>query len=469
MKIIVTIISGGAGSRLWPVSRKNFPKPFIKLNDGESLLQKALSRALNLNFIVEILTVTSQDLFYLTLNEYQSIDTVLPKNFILEPSGKNTAPAIISASLDILGRYGEDALMLILPADQIIQNEVLFQQAVEEAISFALDGKLVAFGITPDSPNTSYGYIQFDGNAVINFIEKPNKEIAEQYILSGDFCWNSGMYCFSIKTFLEEVKLHSNKIFEKINLTFNKSYRQSDGNSSVLFLDKSFSGIDDISIDYALFEKSNNINIVHCNIGWNDVGSWEALTNLIHEDSYGNRGQGEVLFQDTKNSSIYSNKRLVCLLGVNNLIVIETDDAVLVLDKSKSQEVKSIYSFLKDEKNHLYEWHKKIHRPWGNFTVLFEGKNFKVKHILIKPQEEISMQKHNFRSEHWVIVRGIATIINDGKKFHLKENESTYIPQGVIHQIINEADNELEIIEVQSGSYINEDDIIRIKDKYKIR
>lgn len=469
MKIIVTIISGGVGSRLWPVSRKNFPKPFIKLNDGESLLQKTLLRSLNLNSIVEILTVTSQELFYLTMNEYQSIHTSIPKNFILEPCGKNTGPAIISASLDIKERYGENALMLILPADHIIQNNVSFQQAVKEAISFALAGKLVAFGITPDSPNTSYGYIQFAGNSVKSFIEKPNKKIAEQCILSGDFRWNSGMYCFSIKTFLEEVKLHTNTIFEKINLSIAKSYREMVSGSLILFLDKSFSNVDDISIDYALFEKSKNISVVHCDVGWNDVGSWEALTNLIHEDNHGNRSKGKVFFQDTKNSSIYSNNRLVCLLGVNNLIVIETDDAVLILDKSKSQEVKSIYSFLRNEKNDLYEWHKQVHRPWGNFTVLFKSENFKVKHILIKAQEEISLQKHNFRSEHWIIVRGIATIINDGKKVHLRENESTYIPQGVVHQVINETDNELEIIEVQSGSYINEDDIIRIQDKYNIR
>jgi mannose-1-phosphate guanylyltransferase/mannose-6-phosphate isomerase len=469
MKLVVTILSGGAGSRLWPISRENYPKPFIKLPDNESLLQKALLRGAHIPSVVEILTVTNRDLLFLTINDFEAIKHKgIPKKFILEPVGRNTAPAIIAACLETISNHGEDAYMLILPADHIVQDQIAFEEAVKEALSLAGQNKLVTFGIKPGKPDTSYGYIEAEGSAVKRFIEKPNLENATTYFDQGNFYWNAGMFCFKAKTFLQEIKKYAEPMLNEVLNTIHHSRRENESEFPRLFLDsKSFEKIIPDSIDYALFEKSSNVAVVPCEIGWSDVGSWTALTDLMDHDDMGNRIQGNALLHLTKNSSVYGQNRMIGLIGVDNLIVAETDDAVLVVDKAHAQEVKFLYQKLKADKNDLYQWHKEVHRPWGSYTVLCEGERFKVKRIFVKAHHELSLQRHRHRAEHWVVVKGEAAVINNDQKIILKENESIYIPKGNAHQLINQKDSILEIIEVQSGDYVGEDDIERIHDKYK--
>lgn len=469
MKLIVTILSGGSGSRLWPISRENYPKPFIKLSDNQSLLQKALLRGINLPSVVEILTVTNRELLFLTIDDFEAVDhKPIQKSFILESVGRNTAPAIISAVLEVINKHGEDAYMLILPADHIVQDQITFEKAVKEAILLAEKDNLVAFGIKPDRADTGYGYIEVDGAAVKRFIEKPNLEKANDYFNKGNFYWNAGMFCFKAKTFLQEIKKYAEPMLNEVMNVIQHSRRENESQYPRLFLDsKSFEKIIPDSIDYALFEKSSKVAVVPCDIGWSDVGSWTALTDLMVQDSKGNRIQGNALLHLTNNSSVYGHNRMIGLIGVDNLIVAETDDAVLVIDKKHAQEVKFLYQKLKADKNDLYQWHKEVHRPWGSYTVLCEGERFKVKRIFVKPYHELSLQKHQHRAEHWVVVKGEAFIINNDQKIILKENESTYISKGNTHQLINQKDSILEIIEVQSGDYVGEDDIERIHDKYK--
>jgi mannose-1-phosphate guanylyltransferase/mannose-6-phosphate isomerase len=468
MKIVVTILSGGAGSRLWPVSRENYPKPFIKLQDQQSLLQKAFIRGTNLPDVIEVLTVTNRELLFLTLDDYASFDKKDIRNeFILEPFGRNTAPAIIAAALEVEARHGKDTLMLVLPADHIVLDNKAFKEAVKEAVDLALNQKLVTFGIKPSRPDTSYGYIERKGSVVKRFIEKPNLQKAQEFFNAGDFFWNAGMFCFSVNTFLDEMVIYASDILTQLKLTIKNSRREIADQGGRLFLDSTlFDHVTNESIDYALFEKSTNVAVVPCDIGWSDVGSWKALTDLMDGDENGNRIQGEALLYDTKNSSVYGQDRMISLLGVENLIVVETVDALLVMNKDRSQDVKQIYAKLKEKKTDLYRWHKEVHRPWGSYRVLCESERFKVKRIYVKPLQELSLQKHQHRAEHWIVVRGRATIINNEETVILNENESTYISKGHVHKLMNRESGVLEIIEVQSGDYVDEDDIERISDKY---
>jgi mannose-1-phosphate guanylyltransferase/mannose-6-phosphate isomerase len=468
-KVITTILSGGSGTRLWPVSRENFPKPFIKVTDGKSLIQKTYLRTLKLPGLEEILTVTNRELLFLTIDEYESVDeSLLHKRFILEPIGRNTAPAIIAAALETKEKHGEDAVMLVLSADHLVQNEVAFNDAVNKAIKLANKGYLVTFGIKPDRPDTSFGYLEIKNGLVKQFIEKPNLDKAKAYIKQESFYWNAGIFCFLVKTFLNEIEVYAKKMLSDVEKTIQSSRREEDQAISKLFLDRvNFENVENNSIDYVLFEKSKKVAAVPCEIGWSDIGSWSALTDLYKADSLGNRVQGKGIFHNTQNSSIYSDKRLVSLVGVENLIVVETDDALLVVHKDHVQEIKNLYNHLKETNNDIYKWHNEVHRPWGSFTVLCEDNLFKVKLIYVKPHQELSLQVHEHRSEHWVVVKGTATIINNNEKIYLKENESTYIPKNHSHQLLNESDELLNVIEVQSGTYLGEDDIKRIIDKYK--
>lgn len=467
--VIATILSGGSGSRLWPVSRENFPKPFIKISDGESLIQKTYLRAVKIPSVVEVLTVTNRELLFLTIDEYESTNVdALHKNFILEPFGRNTAPAIIAAAIETKEKYGEDAIMLVLSADHLVQHESAFNDAVIDAVNLAEKGYLVTFGIKPNRPDTSFGYLEIEKGLVKQFIEKPDLKSAEEYIKKENFYWNAGIFCFSVKTFLSEIEIYAKKMLSDIIKTIHASRREDDETSSRLFLDRvSFDHVENNSIDYILFEKSKKVAAVPCDIGWTDVGSWSALTELYSPDSSGNRIQGKGVFRETKNSSIYSDNRLVSLIGVEDLIVVETDDALLVLNKDHAQKVKDLYNHFKEMNNVIYKWHNEVHRPWGSYKVLCEENLFKVKLIYVKPHQELSLQVHEHRSEHWVVVKGKATIINNSEKIYLDENQSTYIPKKHVHQLINESDEPLSVIEVQSGTYLGEDDIKRINDKYK--
>ena len=468
MKLIPTILCGGAGSRLWPVSREMHPKPFIRLADGQSLLQKSYLRAIGLPSVTGIYTVTNHGLFFKVQDEYQELDRAGPDStFVLEPIGRNTAPAIAAATLQVARQHGDDALLLVLTADHLIGDPAAFEKAVAEATRLAQSGKIATFGIQPDSPETSYGYIEHEGNRVIRFVEKPSLDKARTYLESGRHLWNSGMFCFSAATMQREMRKHCPDILAGVAACIEKS-RLSEGKGySVIELDvESFENVPERSVDYAVMEKSSEIAVVPCSIGWSDVGSWNSLGDLVDPDTAGNRVEGDALLQDVSNCYIRSEGRMVGMLGVDNLMVIDTPDALLVADRRRAQDVKNLYAELKIQGHESHKLHRTVHRPWGTYTVLEEGKDFKIKRIVVKPGGQLSLQMHHHRSEHWVVVSGTAKVVNGEQQLVVKTNESTYIPAGHKHRLENPGNRDLVLIEVQSGDYLGEDDIVRFDDKY---
>lgn len=468
MRLIPTILCGGAGSRLWPVSRELHPKPFIRLADGESLLQKTFLRSILLADVEEVLTVTNREFFFKTEEEFRQVNNDnLAMSFILEPFGRNTAPAIAAAALHILSNHDEHAIMLVLPADHLILNQDAFSKAVSQAVELAQQGKIVTFGIQPERPETGYGYIESDGNTVLNFVEKPSLEKAREYCDSGRFLWNSGMFCFSAGTILQEMERYSPEILLAVKTCFEQSRLSSDIDFSQLELEeKSFRDVPEDSIDYAIIEKSDRVAVVPCSIGWSDIGSWSALGELAEPDAQGNRIEGEVSIHDVTNCYISGNERLIGAVGIENLIIIDTPDALLVADKSRVQDVKRIYTELKAKGHDTYKLHRTVHRPWGTYTILEEGPRFKIKRIVVKPGASLSLQMHHHRSEHWIVVSGMAKVINGVEEMYVNTNESTYIPAGHKHRLENPGVLDLVMIEVQSGEYMGEDDIVRFEDVY---
>lgn len=471
MKLIPTILCGGAGSRLWPVSRELHPKPFIRLADGQSLLQKAWLRGVSLPHVDETLTLTNRELFFKTEDEYRAAAGTQFKDFansfILEPFGRNTAPAIAAAALHVAASHGEDTNMLVLAADHLITDQLAFAQAVEAAMGLAAHGKLVTFGIKPELPETGYGYIEADGNNVLRFIEKPSLEKAREYMASGNYYWNSGMFCFSAGTMLHEMQLHCPDILDATRICLEQSRRaQGKNHIQIELAQEAFGQVPDNSIDYAVMEKSSNVAVVPCSIGWSDIGSWNALGELTAPDNQGNRIEGEVMLHDVTNCYIQSNQRLVGALGIDNLIIIDTPDAVLVADRNRAQDVKFLYARLKAEGHEAHKLHTTVHRPWGTYTVLEEGPRFKIKRIVVKPAGRLSLQMHHHRSEHWVVVSGMARVVNGDRELFVNTDESTYIPAGHKHRLENPGVVDLVMIEVQSGEYLGEDDIVRFDDIY---
>ena len=468
MRLIPVILCGGVGSRLWPVSRESHPKPFIRLADGQSLLQKTFLRSAILPGVEEIVVATNRDLFFKTEDEFRASNpTNRAISFILEPFGRNTAAAIAAAALQISQTHGPDAMMLILPADHLIADQAAFSAAMTEAIALAAKGKLVTFGIQPESPETGYGYIEAEGNNVLNFIEKPSLEKAQEYVSSGRFFWNSGMFCFSAGSILHEMEMHCPDILLATKTCIEQSRLATGKGFSQLELDAdSFKLVPDNSIDYAVIEKSSQVAVVPCRIGWSDIGSWTALGDLSSPNAEGNRIDGEVLLCDVTNCYIRSKDRLVGAVGVDNLLIIDTPDALLIADKSRAQDVKRIYAQLKAEGHEAHKLHRTVHRPWGAYTVLEEGPRFKIKRIEVRPGASLSLQMHHHRSEHWIVVSGMAKVVNGEQVMFVRTNESTYIPAGHKHRLENPGVCELVMIEVQSGEYMGEDDIVRYEDVY---
>ncbi len=471
MKLIPTILCGGAGSRLWPVSRELHPKPFIRLADGQSLLQKAWLRGVVLPDVTETLTVTNRELYFKTEDEYREVSGErykdLPNSFILEPFGRNTAPAIAAAVLQVAASHGDDALLLVLAADHLITDQSAFALAVEQAMRLAAQGKLVTFGIRPETPETGYGYIEADGNKVVRFVEKPGIEKAREYLESGNYLWNSGMFCFSAGSMLREMQQHCPDILSATRTCLDQSRKAEGKNHSQIELDAdTFARVPDDSIDYAVMEKSANVAVVPCNIGWSDIGSWNAVGELTPADGQGNRIDGEVMLQDVSNCYIQSKQRIVGALGIDNLIIIDTPDAMLVADRSRAQDVKLLYARLKAQGHETHKLHTTVHRPWGTYTVLEEGPRFKIKRIVVKPGGRLSLQMHHHRSEHWVVVSGMARVVNGDRELFINTDESTYIPAGHKHRLENPGVVDLVMIEVQSGEYLGEDDIVRFEDIY---
>ncbi len=469
MTIIPIILSGGVGARLWPVSRELHPKPFMRLADGQSLLQKAFARAAALPGVAEILTVTNRDLYFKTEDDYREINTGnVPTSFVLEPFGRNTAPAIATAAQVIAEVHGPDAILLVLPADHLISKQAQFNAAVQQAVSLAREGKLVTFGISPSAPETGFGYIEADGTNVKRFVEKPNLEKAKEYLASGNYLWNAGMFCFRAGTVLEEMQAHQPDVLEAVRQCLESSERAQKQNKTVqIELDAAqFKLVHDISVDYALMERSQRVAVVACDIGWSDIGSWSAISDLVEVDEHGNGVIGEVFVHDSSDCYIQSNERVVSAVGVKNLIIIDTPDALLVVDRSRVQDVKQIVSQLKASSHDAYKMHREVHRPWGTYTVLEEGNRFKIKRIEVKPGASLSLQMHHHRSEHWIVVSGMAKVVNGEKEFLVGTNESTFIPAGHKHRLGNPGVTNLVMIEVQSGEYLGEDDIVRFEDTY---
>jgi len=480
MEIIPVILSGGAGSRLWPVSRELHPKPFMKMEDGESLLQKTFNRSKSLAGVTEIVTVTNRELYFKTEDDYLSVNVdKLPTSYILEPFGRNTAPAIAIAALQVAKSHGEDAILLVLAADHLIAEQSAFSEAVSHATQLASQGYLVTFGIQAETPETGFGYIEADSNSeliadenahaymVKQFVEKPSREKAEEYIASGNYSWNSGMFCFSAGTILAELEKECPELLRKAEESFSTAMFKSDDNSETVQLTPDeFAEVPDISFDYALMERSNKVAVVTCDIGWSDIGSWSAISELTKPDEDGNRIVGEALLHDVRNCYIQNEGRMVGAVGVEDLIIIDTADALLIADKDRTQDVKKIVLQLKETGHDLHKTHQEVHRPWGAYTTIEEGKHFKIKRIVVKPGARLSLQMHHHRSEHWIVVNGIAQVTNDKKEFLLNKNESTYILAGHEHRLENPGVVDLIMIEVQSGEYLGEDDIVRIDDVY---
>lgn len=468
IKLIPTILCGGAGSRLWPVSREQHPKPFIRLADKQSLLQKAFLRGAELSNVEEILIVTNQELFFKTEEELDKVNkSNLPTGYILEPFGRNTAAAVASAAIQVSSRYGDDAILLVLAADHLIENFAAFAKAVDRAIELAFLGELVTFGIQPTAPETGYGYIESQGERVVRFVEKPTLEVAQQYFDSGRFLWNSGMFCMQIGTVLGELEQHCPEILKQVRACVDQSHQVETQGVVRLNLEvNSFAAVPDTSIDYALMERSSHVSVISCDIGWSDIGSWSALGSLGEVDEYGNCVEGSSLLHDARNCYIQGTDRLVAAVGVENLIIVDTPDALLVADKQHAQDVKHIYAKLKEQGNDAYKLHRTVYRPWGSYTVLEEGSNFKMKRLEVKPGGCLSLQMHHHRSEHWIVVSGMAKVINGEQEILININESTYIPAGHQHRLENPGVIPLVLIEVQSGEYLGEDDIVRFDDIY---
>ncbi len=452
----LVVLCGGNGTRLWPVSRSLFPKQFVKFTDEESLFQKTLARnsGLGQSFTV----VINQEQYFLGLDQLEELGLENEARFVLEPVGRNTAPAIALAAF----WSAPDEILMVVPSDHIIENLVSYNQAVETAVAFARENKLVTFGIRPGYAETGFGYLEVDGNTVKSFREKPDLETAKGYVFSGNYLWNSGMFCFKAGVFLEELKKHSPDIFDECLRTYQNSSRDK------LLKPRAadMKAIRSESIDYAVMEKSSELRVVPLDVGWNDLGSFDALDGILPKDENGNtRSQGAVHL-NSKNNFVLTSNRLVSTIDVEDLIVIDTNDALLVTKKGSSQKVKDLVQEVNKTREALTTLHSEVHRPWGTYTVLEDTAGYKVKKINVRPGARLSLQYHHHRSEHWIVVSGTATVTIGERTFELKQNESTYIPKEVKHRLENLGTTDLVIIEAQIGEYLKEDDIVRVQDDY---
>ncbi|MFA1028256.1 Mannose-1-phosphate guanylyltransferase/mannose-6-phosphate isomerase [Pseudomonas syringae pv. helianthi] len=472
--LIPCIIAGGSGTRLWPVSREAMPKPFMRLPDGQSLLQKTFLRAVGLSGVDRLLTVTNREVYFRTVDDYRQLNKGNARlDFILEPFGRNTAAAIAAAALHVSQLYGDEAQLLVLPADHLITDVAEFARAVAAAQKLAAEGWMVTFGIVPTAPETGFGYIEkgpalnADACQVARFVEKPDAVTAQGYVDGGLHFWNAGMFCMRADAVLQELRTHAPDVLNAVSTCLGASPRKEGNRELQIELDsESFALAPDISIDYALMERSEKVAVVPCQLGWSDIGSWQAVRELSPVDAQGNYCNGEAVLHDVSNCYIDSPKRLVGAIGLDNLIIIDTPDALLIADGRRSQDVKIIAQELKRQGHDAYRLHRTVTRPWGTYTVLEEGKRFKIKRIVVRPQASLSLQMHHHRSEHWIVVSGMATVTNGEREFMLDTNESTFIKPGFTHRLVNPGVIDLVMIEVQSGEYLGEDDIVRFTDIY---
>lgn len=473
MALVPVILSGGAGTRLWPLSRESAPKPFMPLPDGETLLAKTIRRAVALPDVAALLTVTNRDYYFQTKDVYAGAGVPPPQQvYLLEPFGRNTAAAVALAAMCVESSVGADATMLVLPADHLIRDSAAFAIAVGRAATLAGNGWLATFGIVPTQPETGYGYIQF-GEAldvestfrVDRFIEKPPLADARNYVSTGRHVWNSGMFCFTPTTILEAFASHAPAVLDPVRRVWEQLKTQS--NSPMLEIDSAlFANVPDISIDYAVMEKAANVAVVRGAFDWSDVGSWQAVSALTEPDGDGNRGQGARVAIATRDTFVHAEDRVVATVGVDNLVIVDTPDAVLVAHRDHLQRVREVVGELKARGHDAYKTHRTVARPWGAYTVLQEGPGFKIKRIEVKPGAALSLQMHAHRSEHWVVVTGEARVTNGERVYLVRVNESTFIPLKTRHRLENAGAEPLVMIEVQCGDYVGEDDIVRFDDQY---
>jgi mannose-1-phosphate guanylyltransferase/mannose-6-phosphate isomerase len=463
MKIYPVILSGGAGTRLWPLSRAVLPKQLLPLVADKTMLQDTALRVTNWPGLMAPLVVCGNDHRFMVAEQLREVG-ITPLGILLEPVGRNTAPAVAAAAHH-LQQIDPEAVMLVLPADHVIENVAAFREAVERATRLVAAGKLATFGIVPKTPETGYGYIRrgepvadcSDCYNVARFVEKPDAATAEGFVAEGTYYWNSGMFMFGAARYLKELEEHAPAIAAAADQAMHAAYLD----------ETAFSACPSDSIDYAVMEHTRDAAVVPADIGWNDVGSWSALWETQPKDTNGNAQRGDVYLDGVKNSLVRAESRIVAVVGLEDIVVVETQDAVLVTSKSQVQRVKQVVEHLKSKERTEHLHHTKVYRPWGHYEGIDAGDRFQVKRITVKPGEKLSLQMHHHRAEHWVVVSGTARVTCGDTVSLLSENESTYIPIGMNHRLENPGKLPLHIIEVQSGSYLGEDDIVRFEDIYK--
>lgn len=466
--ILPVIMAGGNGSRLWPLSRELYPKQFLTVSGELSMLQQTAARLTGMEHHAPLLICNEEHRFIAA--EQIRLGGFSHSGIILEPVGRNTAPAIALAALQALkhSKKDEEPLLLVLAADHLIENTLEFQKSVNKALPFALDDKLVTFGVVPITPETGYGYIKAgepigDAFSVEQFVEKPDLNTAQGYLASGDYYWNSGMFLFKASRYLEELEKYSPEIL----FACEKAMQSSVPDMDFIRVDKeAFQHCPDDSIDYAVMEKTTSSIVVQMDAGWSDVGSWSALWEVSEKDENSNVVKGDVIAVNSTKNYLHSENKLIAVVGIDNLVVVETKDAILVAHKEQVQDVKTIVNHLKAVGRTEHKIHREVYRPWGKYDSLDVGNRDQVKRITVKPGAKLSIQMHHHRAEHWIIVSGTAKVTNGDRMILLTENESTYIPIGQVHSLENPGVLPLELIEVQSGSYLGEDDIVRFEDRY---
>ena len=474
--IVPVILSGGAGTRLWPLSREASPKPFMPLPDGETLLGKTAQRSSSLPNVRGLVTVTNRDYYFHTKDVYAGLAADEPKDacYLLEPFGRNTAPAVAVAALLVRARYGDDAVMLVLAADHLIRDQAAFAEAVQLAATQARAGKLATFGITPTLPETGFGYIEC-GDAIgdrtftaARFVEKPPLAKARDYLAAGNYVWNAGMFAFTPRAIMAAFDRYAPAVAATARTVWQPLSARA--GEAMLEIDAaSFAAAPDLSLDFAVMEQAaadGQVAVIRGTFDWSDVGSWQAISELSDADAHGNRGSGERVTIDTRGTFVHAEDRVVATIGIDNLVIVDTTDALLIAHRDQLQRVKEVVGELKARGHESYRLHKTVSRPWGTYTVLEGGPGFKIKRIEVKPGASLSLQLHHQRTEHWVVVRGIARVTCGEREFDVPAGESTYIPVETKHRLENRGTEVLAIVEVACGDYIEEDDIVRFDDKY---